>query len=1047
MFILHSSNRTENLAAHLAHLIRQNPLSSPFQKELFLIQSQGMERWLSQQLALEFNVWANYEFLFPNKFFSLLAEKIDSQLNDAEFDRHLLVWRIESLLRRLNHPSLSPLKNYLTGEGIALKRYQLAFQIAKVFDQYQIMRPDLLEHWQNEKTLYHATKQQSSESWQKTLWQAITQQTNNKHRGSLWLDVINKLNKAPPDTFKKQLPERVLIFGVNTMPPLFLNYLNALAKHIDVHLFILNPCADFWADLETKRQQIAKNTFEEFYGHTLLANLGQQGREFQALILEENAEFSLELESFESQTQQPNTLQQLQNDILNNITTSNITLKPDNSINIHSCYSRLREVEVLKNQILHALEQDTDLELREIIVIAPDIQKYESFISAVFNDIPHAIADRSLRLSNHVLDAFIDFLSVSQSRFGWQMVLDLLEKQVIYKSFSLTETDLDLIRYWVQDTCVRWGKSAKHKKSLGLPELSENTWQAMLDRLLMGYAVGNDEEFVQGILPYKAIEGSSALVLGCLCDFMDLLFKASSDLKTARNLKDWFDVLVQYIDLLFNDVDLIELQQLKELLEKLVIAHTVHNDTIELQVIISWLEGMISEHKSSNGFLRGQLTFCSMLPMRSIPFKVIGLLGMNDGEFPKIDKSPTFDLISQDFRKGDRSRRSDDRYQFLELLLSARQKIIMTYIGKNISQNTKIPPSVVVSELLDVLKDYYDLEQPIIEEPLQSFSWRYFDGQHNLINYSASDLTTARAINHTQFCYKSWWKGELETDVIKTIDISDLFNFFRHPQRYFFNTQLGLRFKDLERTVEERELFELNHLERYAISQEWISNILNNEELSFKKIQAKGRWFSGVLGELEFSKQKQELVEFVNQIKEKNLGSRTHDLVVDLKVGDYHLVGKLEHHYENGLLLYRYSDLKGKDFVIALLHHLIVYQINAKNTHLISKDKVLELSSSIASEQLLIDWLDIYQLGQKQPTAFFVEAAFDYIEQQNKNKARKSPLDYVLEEFSKAKDKSYEVELNILCQNIKDLSEILGEEFSRYCEKLLQEAWNSAKPN
>lgn len=1045
MFILHNSNRTENLVAHLAQVIRSQPLSNPFQKELFLIQSQGMERWLSQQLALEFNVWSNYEFLFPSKFFSTLTEKIDSQLNDTALDRHLLVWRIEALLRHLQQPQLLTLKNYLSGNNIALKRYQLALQIAKVFDQYQIMRPELLEHWQQDKTVYHGTKQQASELWQKTLWQEIIKQTDNKHRGSLWLEVIAKLNNAEQGVFKTQLPERVFIFGVNTMPPLFLHYLNALAKHSDVHLFLLNPCRDFWADLQTKRQQIAKNTFQDFYGHALLANLGQQGREFQAIILEENIAFSLELDSFEAQSEQPNNLQQLQNDILNNNTLSNIKLSADDSISIHSCYSRLREVEVLKNQILHALEQDLNLHLRDIVVIAPDIQQYESFISAVFSDIPHAIADRSLRLTNHVLDAFIRFLTVSQSRFGWQTVLDLLEQAVIYQSFSLTETDLELVRHWVQDTCVRWGKSAKHKKSLGLPELAENTWQAMLERLLMGYAVGNDDEFVQGILPYKAIEGSSALALGSLCDFMNVLFKASSDLKTARHLKDWYEVLIHYIDLLFNEVDLIELQQLKELLAQLATAHSVHTDTIELSVIISWLEGMVSEHKSSNGFLRGSLTFCSMLPMRSIPFKVIALLGMNDGEFPKVDKSPTFDLISQDFRKGDRSRRSDDRYQFLELLLSARQKIIITYIGKNISQNSKIPPSVVVSELVDVLKEYYALEQPIIDEPLQSFSWRYFDGQHSLINYSKSDLATANAIIASKVANKSWWKGQVDMEDVQIIDVNELFNFFRHPQKYFFNQQLGVRFSQLETKVEEREPFKIERLEGYSIYQDWIEFLLNDDNISVDKMQAQGRWLSGVLGELEFKRQEAELKQFVAKIKEKDLGSRRHDLMVDLKIGDYHLVGKLEHHYDNGVLLYRYADLKGKDFVIALLHHLIFCHIEQRTTYLISKDKTLTLNPDIVNQPLLLAWLDVYQRGQKQPTAFFVEAAQHYIEQKNKDKARKAPLDYALEELAKAKDKQYEPELNLLCQNIKELSELLGEEFSQYCDALLQEAWANAQ--
>ncbi|CAG1023470.1 RecBCD enzyme subunit RecC [Patescibacteria group bacterium] len=1048
MFILHSSNRTENLVAHLAQVIRQKPLSSPFQKELFLIQSQGMERWLSQQLALEFKVWGNYDFLFPSKFFSSLAEKIDAQLNDAAFDRHLLIWRIESLLRHLNHEALLPLKHYLSGDSIALKRYQLAFQIAKVFDQYQIMRPDILEKWQADETVYHGTKQQATEYWQKILWQAVIQQTDNKHRGSLWLDVINKLNHAEQGLFKNKLPERVCIFGVNTMPPLFLHYLNSLAKHTDVHLFLLNPCADFWADLDTKRQQIAKNTFDEFYGHSLLANLGQQGREFQALILEENTEFALELESFEEHQFTPNNLQQLQNDILNNNTTPTIKLQPDNSISIHACYSRLREVEVLKNQLLHALENDKTLELRDIVVIAPDIQKYESFISAVFSDIQHAIADRSLRLSNHALDAFIRFLSVSQSRFGWQTVLDLLEQEVVYNSFSLTETDLDLIRHWVQDMGVRWGKSAQHKKSLGLPELSENTWQAMLNRLLMGYAVGNDDQFVQGVLPYKAIEGSSALALGGLCDFMALLFKASSDLKTPRTLKDWCDILIYYADLLLTNVDLIELQQLKELFAQLATADTVHTDTVELQVIISWLEGTVSEHKSSNGFLRGQLTFCSMLPMRSIPFKIIGLLGMNDGEFPKVDRSPTFDLISQDFRKGDRSRRADDRYQFLELLLSARQHLIMTYIGMNISQNTSVPPSVVISELLDVLKDSYDFEQPIIQEPLQSFSWRYFDGYHDsLINYSKSDLDTAKAISNSKYQSKLWWQGEIDAEEPQLIDVTELFNFFRHPQKYFFNQQLGVRFSQLETKVEEREPFKIEALDGYSIYQQWIELLLNGDTVSVDKMQAQGRWLSGILGELEFKRQESELKAFIERIKEKELGSRRHDLIVDLKIGDYHLVGKLEHRYENGVLLYRYADLKGKDFVIALLHHLIYCHIEERSTHLISKDKTLILKPDSVNKQLLIDWLEIYQRGQKQPTAFFVEAAIDYIEQANKGRAKKSPLDYALEEFSKAKDKDYEAELTILCQNIKELTEILGEGFSDYCERLLQAAWVAAHSN
>lgn len=1041
MFILHSSNKTENLVAHLTTVISSVPLSSPFEKEVFLIQSQGMERWLSQQLANKLKVWGNYDFLFPAKFFSSLADKIDSRLNDAAFDRHLMLWRLEALLRHLDSEALLPLQQYLAGDSIALKRYQLALELAKIFDQYQIMRPDMLGLWQANKLLYKT----ATERWQQALWRQVTQQIGTKHRGSLWLQVIDKLNSADEGAFSAQLPERVCIFGVNTMPPLFLKYLEGLSKHCQVHLFLLNPSSDFWADIDSKRQRIINE--EAFVGHPLLSTLGQQGREFQAILLEEEIAFTVELESFEECTAPLNNLQRLQNDILNNAVASRTPCTPDNSISIHACHSRMREVEVLKNQLLHALEQDQTLQLRDIVVIAPDIQDYESFITAVFSDIQHAIADRSVRLSNHALDAFIRFLSVSQSRFGWQTVLDLLEQSVVYPSFGLSDADLELIRYWIKSTHVRWGKSAEHKKSLGLPELNENTWQAILDRLLMGYAVGSDEDFVDDILPYKAIEGASASALGGLCEFMALLFRASRDLKQAKSLKNWHSQLNYYADQLLIDVDPIEMQQLKELLGELSAeVIDVHHDTVELQVIVSWMEGAVSERKSSNGFLRGQLTFCSMLPMRSIPFKVIGLLGINDGEFPKIDRNPTFDLLSrpENYQKGDRSRRADDRYQFLEILLSARQRLIMTYIGQSISQNTRIPPSVIISELLDVLKDSYGLKNPTIQEPLQAFSTRYFDGSsEKLISYSASDLETAMAITDVKTPFDIWWTGTLDNETEQIININDLFSFFRHPQRYFINRQLGVRFDKQDAKAEEREPFAIGKLDGYSIYNDWIQTELSGSKISVQKMQAQGVWLSGVVGELAFNRQQQVINAFVEQIKDKQLGPRLDDVPIDLKIESYRLVGKLSNRYEHGNLLYRYADLKGKDLVAALLHNLISHHVEPHDTHLLSKDKNLVLSPNVTDSKQLLAWLSIYQQGLQQPNAFFVEAAFAYIQQSRSKRATVSPLDEAKKQLTKAIKKDFEPELKRLFGNVADLDLLLNADFEQQCQELLQPVWNA----
>ena len=1041
MFILHSSNKTENLIEHLTSVIGNAPLRSPFAKEVFLIQSQGMERWLSQQLASRLGLWANYQFLFPSTFFSFIAQKIDSKVNDAEFDRSLIVWRLETLLRHLEDDACLPLRQYLSGTNQALKRFQLAQQLAQIFDQYQIMRPDLLAAWQQGQLLYNT----DIERWQKTLWLELVAQLGQKHRGKLWLDVINKLTRAADGLFRPQLPERISAFGINTMPPLFLSYLQSLARHCDVHLYLLNPAQSYWADLTRKPDTLID---PDHNGHPLLASLGQQGREFQAMLLD-FSRFDFEPESFET-IAQPNNLQQLQNDILNSAL-SGRAMANDGSISCHSCHSRKREVEVLRDQLLAALESDTSLELRDIAVMAPDIQLYEPFISAVFHDIQHSVADRSLRLENQALDTFIRFLVLSQSRLGWQSVLDLLERDAVYPNFGLSETDLELIKYWIQDTHVRWGQSRQHKQELGLPELHEHTWQAALDRLLMGYAVGHDDDFIDEVLPYIDIEGSSALALGGLHDFLQLLFNAKAELKQAKSLKSWGSKLTYFAGLLSGKTessgDLLERQQLSELLLELSgKLADLHNEPVELQVIVAWLEGMVAERKSANGFLRGQLTFCSLLPMRSIPFKVIALLGINEGEFPKLDHKPTFDLISQYFRLGDRSRRADDRYQFLEILLSARQQLIITYIGQSQANNETIAPSVVVTEMLDVLRDYYQLFDLITRHPLQAFSKRYFEGTSDLFSFSQTDCETAKALTAPTPEPALWWQGEVspdpETNEPEIIEIADLLLFFQHPQRYFLRRHVGLRLQGIVAETQEREPFAIGDLDLYGIEQEWLHQLLTDSPISLSKLQAQGRWLLGSAGEIAFDQRRLEIHAFAETIKNLALGLPLAKKSIDLKVGTHRLLGTLDNLYEQGSLFYRFANLKGKDFLVALLHHLIINQLQPKQTYLISADDQLQFQADLSDERCLTGLIRIYQQGQRQPNTFFTEAAFAYLQQASKPKARKAPIEAAAKAVFDAL--SYDYDLNQLYGNVIDTGLILPDDFAQLCDDLLLPAWEAA---
>ncbi len=316
-----------------------------------------------------------------------------------------------------------------------------------------------------------------------------------------------------------------------------------------------------------------------------------------------------------------------------------------------------------------------------------------------------------------------------------------------------------------------------------------------------------------------------------------------------------------------------------------------------------------------------------------------------------------------------------------------------------------------------------------------------------MFSFSEADCETARALSAPKPAPALWWQGTINAEAEEIIDLNELFSFFRHPQRYFLRRQMDVRFNGIEAEAEEREPFAIDKMEGYSIYHEWIQESLNDRAVSVKKLQAQGRWLSGVLGELEFDRQQEVINEFVGRIKAKNLGEPLDDLLVDIKIESYRLVGKLTNRYENGSLFYRYADLKGKDFICAWLHHLIINQVQEQTTFLLSTDEDLILLPDYCQPNLLPAFLDIYRAGNNAPDAFFVEAALAYVKQayklENGNRASKSALDAAKEQLSRAVQQPYEPELKRLYHNVTDLTQVLGETFEQHCQTLLQPVWNA----
>ncbi len=1055
MFYLHVSNRTENLLRHLAEVIRTDRQTNFFAAELFLIQSQGMERMIGQSLADAFRSFCNFKFFLPLDFLGFVAEKLGMGITPDGFQRQILAWRLDGLLRDLTGAVYQPLTGYLAGENSALKRFQLARRLANIFDQYQIMRPDMLAKW--ERGLLATSH--PAERWQMDLWRRLLVQPGGEvHRGMLFRQVIERLKSEKNLT--ELLPKRICVFGLHTMPSIFLSYLNSLSSHMDVHLFLLSPCRSYWGNVQSKRMQykrvgqevVNRNELTAEEHHPLLASLGRQGRDLQNMMLE-GADFALEFASYDdpldgTEYATGTLLQRLQADLLEGRLPEGppaMAAADDDSIQVVSCHAKLREITVLKDHLLHLLHRNPRLELRDIIVMAPDIQDYAPIIPAVFDDIQHSIADRSIRRRNPMIAAFLNFLNLFSGRFGWSELLDLLRQPVVLPQFQLCPADLDSLQQWVTGAGIRWGLSGRQRSEAGLSGFEETSWRAGLDRLLMGYAIDADD-YIDGVLPFGDIEGRGALALGGLCRFIELVENAHDDFLQSRPLDDWSKLLQRIVQQLFGDENEQELVELRALIAELTESISLfHAGEVDYKVIREWFRQSAKERRSSTGFLRGQLTFCSMLPMRSIPFQVVCLIGLCDGVFPKNDSHDTFDLMGTDFRPGDRSPRGDDRYQFLEALLAARSHLYLSYIGQSIRTNEVIPPSVVVTEFLEVLDKGYGVQDIVVRHPLHPFSSKYFrDGSDaKLFSYNQYACTTAKILQQGPRPAFSWWQGQL-AEKRETIAFADLLRFYVNPQKYFVSDCLGIRLDTGEELPEDREIFAVSGLGLYYVEEEMVRAGLNGKTADLlKRMQTAGIWPLGTSGQIAFAEKQLEVARFIDKVNEQQMGGKCVDMPFDLTAGNHRLFGTLSNLYENGIMLLRFGKLRGRDLLAGWIHHLVLRSLRpSAQTRIVAVDGTIAFDGPAAGPELAT-LLAYFDAGCRAPSPFFVEPALSYARQAANDRAKTLPLEKAIQEFTRRLDKGYEPEWQLLLGGSWEDGQLFIE-FERLCQEIMCPIWDVA---
>ncbi len=1004
----YTSNSQETLIEKLAEKTGR-PLYSPLLPEIFITQHIGMNHWISTKLAEKQGICSNIRFLYPNAFIYSLLKKTNPKLPErSPYEPDILTWKIMEILPScLKNDGFGPLRAYLSDRP-DIKAFQIAKKIADVFDQYIIFRPSMLNDWENG----ILSNERTDEKWQAGLWKRLVKDTGPIHRAHLIENFYDRLGKDPETA--KVLPERIEIFGISALPPFHINFFSKISTYTEVNLFLLNPCRQYWGDIMSQKEESRLKRKgidpEEAYitrGHPLLSSLGRSGREFFDMLTDIGCPEEPLFKNMNKKTM----LSCLQSHILNlEHQDKKILIKKDDaSIQLHSCHSPMREIEVLHDRILFMLEQDKNLKPHDIIVMTPDINTYSPFIKAVFDSpenenrkIPFSISDVSLLSGNSIINTFLSLIDISRGRFGVTEVIPILESPAVRKKFSFSETDFSLIKSWLEKTRIRWGIDSKNRSNLGLPPTDENTWQSGLDRLLLGYAMpGQGRDMFEGILPFDDIEGSGAQTLGRFIRFTEALFSLSKTFSTAKTLQQWSSSLLKILNTFFNPDDE-SIQKMRSLTEAIFELENIQKlsgfkESLSLEVIREHLKTILRQKSSSSGFMVGSVTFCSMEASRSMPARVICIIGMNDGTFPGLTYKPGFNLISTKPKPCDPSSKNEDRYLFLETLISAEDKLYISYIGQHVRDNSIIPPSVIISELMDCLEETFILPEKelrrylLTKHPLQPFSPFYFEKGSHLYSYSAEYLKCAETLSEnintdTAFIENSL---PLPEEEFKTVDIRDLSNFFANPSRFLLQNRLNLSLEIQEESFEDRENFTLKGLERYAVDQALLTGLsagLSRENL-FKIAVARGMLPHGTVGESTYGTAFKNVDEFLRSLEIFTKGKEIRTFSLDIKLGDFILKGNINNLYENTLVKYRCARIKPGDIISLWIEHLAlgIAAPMEKNSSILSgfSDKrtfeAWQFDYPDDSKNILLGLLKLYYKGLKGPLPFFPEASFAYV--------------------------------------------------------------------
>ncbi|MEO7351468.1 MAG: exodeoxyribonuclease V subunit gamma, partial [Marmoricola sp.] len=865
--LLHRAPRADHLADGLAELLR-DPLDDPFAQELVLVPARGVERWLSQRLSHRLGhgdcrddgVCAGVQFRSPA---SLVAELVIGRAGTREDDPwapDALVWPLLTVVdasagERWARTLSTHLGHGRTGEEAELRqgrRYAVARRLARLFSAYAAQRPTLLADWERHQDTDGAGRALPPDlSWQAELWRRVAAEVGEPTPGQRQARVVEQLRSGGGAL---DLPTRLSLFGHTRIAVTEVQLLAALGEHRDVHLWLPHPSERLWSTLAGVHGALPRKDDDSHLhvAHPLLSSLGRDLRELQRTlnsVVDPTKEAPI---AVATSTKATSLLTWLQADIAANTSpdrTRRVLDPGDRSVQVHACHGPARQVEVLREVLLGLLADEPaaaqpPLEPRDILVMCPDIEAYAPLIEAAFGmgeavagghpgqQLQVRLADRALAQTNPLLAVVGKLLDLAGGRTQASSVLDLIGAEPVRLRFGLAENDLETITSWVEQAGVRWSYDEQHRAPYGLEGYLQNTWRFGLDRILVGVAMSDDSErWIGTTLPLDDVGSTSIELAGRLAELLDRLQHVTDQLTGSHPVDHWLGVLRDGVESLtaVSRGDEWQAGQVHRELVGLSEDAARRGEPLELRLpdVRALMSERLSGQPTRANFRTGTLTVCTMVPMRSVPHRVVCLLGLDDGVFPRAPAIDGDDVLARTPLTGERDLRSEDRQLMLDAILAARDHLVVTYSGANETTGQLRPPAVPLGELLDALDDTVldGREQALVRHPLQAFDPRNLQPPVPF-SFDRAALAGARAAASTRVAVPSLAATPLPPRDVLDLELGSLVGFFRHPVRAFLRDRLGVSLLDEGDEIADGLPVELDNLESWEVGDRLLSDLL-----------------------------------------------------------------------------------------------------------------------------------------------------------------------------------------------------------------------------